>query len=59
MRRLARIVVPGQPHRVCQSRNNSQDRQDDFFVADDRRAYLNFLREHFERYGFSVLDPLS
>ena len=52
MPRVARIVVAGQPHHVV-GRGNS--RQDVLFVDDDRRAYLEFLREHCERFGFNVL----
>ena len=51
MPRVAGIVIPGQPHHVVQRGNN---RQDVFFVDDDRRAYLEFLREHCERFGFSL-----
>ncbi len=42
MPRLARVVVPGVPHHVTQRGNN---RQDVFFVDDDRRAYLDVLAE--------------
>lgn len=52
MPRVARIVVPGQPHHVTQRGNN---RQDIFFVDDDRRAYLEMLREHCDRFGVRVL----
>ena len=52
MPRIARIVIPGQPHHVVQRGNN---RQDVFFVDGDRQTYLEFLREHCERFGFSVL----
>ncbi len=52
MPRMARIVIPGQPHHVVQRGNN---RQGVFLVDDDRRAYLEFLREHCERFGFNVL----
>ena len=52
MPRMARIVIPGQPHHVVQRGNN---RQDVFFVDADRRAYLEFLREHCERFGFNLL----
>ncbi len=52
MPRLARIVIPGQPHHVVQRGNN---RQDVFFVDADRRAYLEFLREHCERFGFNAV----
>ena len=49
---VARIVIPGQPHHVVQ---RGDDRQDVFFVDDDRRAYLEFLRAHSARFGFKVL----
>lgn len=52
MPRVARIVLPGQPHHVTQRGNN---RQDVFFVEDDRRVYLELLREQSERYAFRVL----
>ena len=42
MPRIARIVIPELEHHVTQRGNN---RQDVFFVADDRRAYLDILRE--------------
>ena len=45
MPRLARIAIPGVPHHIVQRGNN---RQDVFFVDDDRRAYLGFLKEHAE-----------
>ena len=49
MPRMARIVIPGQPHPVIQRGNN---RQYVFFVDDGRRAHLEFLREHCGRLGF-------
>ena len=52
MPRVARIVVAGQPHHIVQRGNN---RQDVFFVDDDRRVYLELLREHGRRFGFKVL----
>ncbi len=52
MPRMAEIVIPGQAHHVVQRGNN---RQDVFFVDDDRRAYLEFLREHCGRFGFNVV----
>ncbi|MFH0980549.1 MAG: transposase, partial [Planctomycetota bacterium] len=52
MPRVARIVLPGQPHHVTQRGNN---RQDVFFVDDDRHAYLHLLQAHCERYAFTVL----
>ncbi|MFH1748737.1 MAG: transposase [Planctomycetota bacterium] len=52
MPRVARIVMPGWPHHVVQRGNN---RQDVFFVDDDRRAYLRFLKERCEAAGVDVL----
>ena len=52
MPRVARIVVPGRPHHVTQRGNN---RQDVFFVDDDRRVYLRLLGEQAGRFGLSVL----
>lgn len=52
MPRVARIVLPGQPHHITQCGNN---RQDVFFVDDDRQVYLDFLQAHCELYGFTVL----
>ena len=52
MPRVARIVLEGQPHHITQRGNN---RQDVFFLADDRLAYLELLRIHGERFGFRVL----
>ncbi len=43
MLRMAGIIIPGQPHHVVQRGNN---RQVVFFVDDDRRAYVEFLRKH-------------
>jgi len=40
------------PHHVTQRGNN---RQDVFFVDDDRRVYLRLLKEQSQRYGPSVL----
>jgi putative transposase len=52
MPRTARIVIPGLPHHVTQRGNN---RQDVFFVDDDRRVYLALLAEQAEKYGLGVL----
>jgi putative transposase len=52
MPRVARIVVPGFPHHVTQRGNNGQDV---FFVDDDRRMYLRFLRHSSLRFGLSIL----
>ncbi len=51
MPRLARIVVAGAPHHITQRGNNQQDV---FFVEDDRRVYLQFLREYAERYRLRI-----
>ena len=52
MPRTARIVIPGVAHHVTQRGNNHQDV---FFVDDDRRVYLELLRDHAERFGLSIL----
>jgi putative transposase len=52
MPRIARIVLPGLPHHITQRGNN---RQDVFFVDDDRRVYLQILGEQSDRYGLAVL----
>ncbi len=51
MPRLGRIVISGCPHHITQRGNN---RQDVFFVDDDRRTYLELLREQAERFGVGV-----
>ena len=51
MPRTARIVIPGCPHHVTQRGNN---RQDVFFVDDDRRMYLSILAEQAEAFGVTV-----
>jgi len=52
MPRIARVVIPGLPHHLTQRGNN---RQDVFFVDDDRRAYLELLREQAERFGLRLV----
>jgi putative transposase len=52
MPRVARIVIPGVPHRITQRGNN---RQDVFFVDDDRRVYLELLAAQAERFGLKLL----
>ena len=52
MPRVARIVVPHYAHHVTQRGNN---RQDVFFVDDDRRAYLAFLKQRCEAAGVAIL----
>ena len=52
MPRTARIAIPDVPHHITQRGNN---RQDVFFVDDDRRVYLSVLKEQSEKYGLEVL----
>ena len=52
MPRVARIVVPGVPHHVTQRGNN---RQEVFFVDDDRGFYLDLLGRQAQRFGLDVL----
>ena len=51
MPRTARIVIPTVPHHITQRGNN---RQDVFFVDDDRRVYLHLLKKQSVRFGLSV-----
>ena len=51
MPRVARIVIPNCPHHVTQRGNN---RQDIFFVDDDRATYFALLKEESEKYGLAV-----
>ena len=51
MQRVARIIITGYPHHITQRDNN---RQDVFFVDDDRRVYLTLLHEQAIKYGLSV-----
>ncbi len=51
MPRVARIVIPGCPHHITQRGNN---RQDVFFVNDDRRVYLEILKAQAERFALTV-----
>jgi putative transposase len=48
MPRLARTVVVDVPHHITQRGNN---RQDVFFVDDDRTVYLEILKKQSGRYG--------
>jgi putative transposase len=52
MPRTARIAIPEVPHHITQRGNN---RQDVFFVDDDRRVYLSILKEQSEKYGLEIL----
>jgi len=51
MPRSSRIVIAGCAHHVTQRGNN---RQDVFFVDDDRRVFLAFLAEATERFELTV-----
>jgi hypothetical protein len=51
MPRVARIVTANCPHHVTQRGNN---RQDVFFVDDDRVTYLELLKEECEKHGVTV-----
>jgi putative transposase len=51
MPRVARIVIPNCPHHMTQRGNN---RQDVFFVDDDRMTYFGLLVEEAQKYGLSV-----
>ena len=52
MPRTARITIVDVPHHITQRGNN---RQDVFFVDDDRRVYLSILKEQSEKYGLEIL----
>lgn len=52
MPRLARIVVEDVPHHIVQRGNN---RQDVFFVNDDRRVYLEILKRQSQKWGLDIL----
>ena len=51
MPRVARIVITKAAHHITQRGNN---RQDVFFVDDDRRVYLELLQKYCEKYGMRV-----
>jgi putative transposase len=52
MPRIARAVAVGFPHHITHRGNN---RQDLFFVDDDRRTYLAILKEHCNKYALDIL----
>ena len=52
MPRIARIVIPDVAYHVTQRGNN---RQDVFFTDDDRRAYLEWLREYSRAFDLRIL----
>lgn len=49
--RIARVAVPGVAYHVTQRGNN---RQDVFFVDDDRTAYIELLKEESGKYGLEI-----
>jgi putative transposase len=51
MSRQARVVAEDVPHHITQRGNN---RQDVFLLEDDRRFYIEILREKCEQFGVSV-----
>jgi len=51
MPRSSRIVIPGCAHHITQRGNNKQDV---FFVDDDRRVFLDLLKQACERFGVSI-----
>ncbi|MFH1615605.1 MAG: transposase [Planctomycetota bacterium] len=52
MPRLARTVATGYAHHITQRGNNLQDV---FFVDDDRLVYLDYLKQHADKYRLEVL----
>ncbi|MHC4203008.1 MAG: transposase [Planctomycetota bacterium] len=52
MPRLARAVAVGFAHHITQRGNN---RQDVFFVDDDRRVYLKLLKEQADKYALELI----
>jgi len=51
MPRIARIVITDVPHHITQRGNNKQDV---FFVDDDKKAFLGFLKEQSARFGLII-----
>lgn len=51
MPRLARAVATGFAHHITQRGNN---RQDVFFVDDDRKVYLELLKKQSDKYGLEI-----
>jgi putative transposase len=52
MPRIARAIAVGCAHHITQRGNN---RQDVFFVDEDRRVYLELLKEQAQKYGLEIL----
>ena len=51
MPRLARTVAVDYPHHITQRGNNQQDV---FFVKEDRRVYLELLKEQCDKYSLEI-----
>ncbi len=51
MARIARVIVPGEPHYIVQRGNR---RQDIFLEKGDRQAYLSILKEQAAKYHLSI-----
>ena len=51
MPRIARVVVPGQPHHVTQRGVRSLRV---FFSDEDRQVYLDLVKEHFAAHDVEV-----
>lgn len=52
MPRVARKVIEDIPHHITQRGNNKQDV---FFVDDDRKVYLDILKRQAQKYGLTVM----
>jgi putative transposase len=52
MPRVARTVIEGLPHHITQRGNNKQDI---FFVGDDRKVYLEILKQQSAKYGLAIM----
>jgi putative transposase len=48
---MARIVMPDVPHHITQRGNN---RQNVFFIDDDKKAFLHYLKEQSARFGLII-----
>src|SRR3989339_1535890 len=55
MSRLARTVAAGWAHHITQHiTQRGNNRQDIFFVDDDRLVYLDYLKQRADKYGLEV-----
>jgi len=51
MPRIARIIIPGLPHHITQRGNNKQDV---FFVDEDRIVFMRLLKEHSHKFETTI-----